>query len=172
MPPSLSRRFISSLYEIFLLIAIYAVAASASKTIFSLIGATMPTWLVQVIAFASVGVYFAYTWQKTGQSLAQKTWHLQVIRNQTPHQSPTAIQAWLRYCAAFCLGVLPALLFTQTFSASPNATLSFTLLIGAISMTLNWLALLGTSMLNQQRRALHEILSNTATLQQKNTEAP
>jgi hypothetical protein len=68
--------------------------------------------------------------------------------------------------------VLPALLFTQTFSASPNATLSFTLLIGAISMTLNWLALLGTSMLNQQRRALHEILSNTATLQQKNIAAP
>lgn len=165
--PSIPRRFAACLYEFVLLFGIYFITGGLVQVLFTLIGQKAPIWLTQVVIFLVFGYYFTYSWTKTGQTLAQKTWHIQV----TQLDGKTLLtrkQAWLRYVLSY-FGVLPALvlLYTQVHGrvSADGANASSVYIQVILFMTLNCLALLGTSLMNPQRRTIHEVMSSSQTVQ-------
>jgi uncharacterized RDD family membrane protein YckC len=166
--PAILRRFAASIYEFALLFGIYFIVGGLVQVAFALVGKTAPIWVLQITIFLAFGYYFTYSWTRAGQTLAQKTWHIQVTQvDGVKHV--THKQAWLRYVFSY-LGVLPALLllFTQTHGQTSaegdNAMVIYIQVI--LFMIINCLALLGTSLMNPQRRAVHEVLSGSRTIHQ------
>ena len=163
-PPSLARRLGASIYEFTLLFGIYFITGALVQVLFTLIGQSAPTWVIQLLIFGVLGWYFSHSWQKAGQTLAQRTWHIKVL-NMT-EQLPNAKQAWLRYLASY-LGILPGLLMALTLLAQKplnheNAGGFYIQMM--LILLINWLALMGTSLMNPKRRALHELLSGTRSV--------
>ena len=166
--PAIPRRFAASIYEFALLFGIYFIVGGLVQVAFTLIGQTAPIWVLQLVIFLAFGYYFTYSWTRSGQTLAQKTWHIQVTQADG-RSRVTQKQAWLRYIFSY-LGILPALLllFTQmhghTSVEGDNAMVIYIQVI--VFMVINCLALLGTSLMNPQRRAVHEVLSGSRTIHQ------
>ena len=166
--PAILRRFAASIYEFALLFGIYFIVGGLVQVAFELVGKTAPIWVLQITIFLAFGYYFTYSWTRAGQTLAQKTWHLKITQTDGCSRV-TNKQAWLRYAFSY-LNVLPALLLLltqmhgKTSAEGDNAMVVYIQVI--LFMTTNCLALLGTSLMNPQRRALHEILSNSRTIHQ------
>ncbi|TDR32406.1 RDD family protein [Hydromonas duriensis] len=164
--PSIPRRFAACLYEFVLLFGIYFITGGLIQVLFTLIGQKTPIWFTQLVIFLMFGFYFTYSWRKAGHTLAQKTWHIQVVQLDGKTLL-TNKQAWLRYILSY-FGVLPALLLLYTqihgqISASgDNATAVYIQTIGFLS--LNCVALLGTALMNSERRTIHEVLSETRSV--------
>ncbi|MGL4767580.1 MAG: RDD family protein [Formosimonas sp.] len=151
--PTFIRRLSASFYEFALLFGIYFITGLLVQALCGLLGQTAPRWLMQLVIFVAFGLYFSHSWQKAGQTLAQRTWRIKVLNSH--NQLPNAQQAWLRYIAAY-LGLLPALLILEFL---PHNNVHSIVLIA-----LNWLTLLGTAFMSPQRRALHEVISKTRSV--------
>ena len=167
-PPAILRRFAASIYEFALLFGVYFIVGGLVQVAFALVGKTAPIWMLQITIFLAFGYYFTYSSPRAAQTLARQTWHIQVTQADG-HTRVTHKQAWLRYVFSY-LGVLPALLllFTQmhgqTSAEGDNAMVIYIQVI--VFMTINCLALLGTSLMNPQRRSIHEVLSGSRTIHQ------
>jgi uncharacterized RDD family membrane protein YckC len=153
----------SSLYELALLFGIVFVTAMLVQTVLSVLNIQLPNWAHSLIAFTTMGLYIVYCWTRSGQTLAQRTWQLKTVR--MDGQLIGMGQAWLRYSLSY-LGVLPALLITWTQIHSqahmPSVATIFTL--SSTLALVNWLALLGTSLMHPSKLALHERLSKSRTI--------
>lgn len=164
--PTIARRFAASLYEFVLLFGIFFITGALIQLAFLFIGHAAPLWVLQVTVFITFGCYFTYSWTRSGQTLAQKTWHIRIIQADS-NAFLTTSQAWKRYVTGY-FGVFPALLllFTQIHHATAEQTSE---VYGQVVLFLfiNWIALLGTAWLNPERRAIHETLSNSRTVYQK-----
>jgi uncharacterized RDD family membrane protein YckC len=166
IPASIARKLWASIYEFALLFGICFLTAIVVQTILSLTHLTIPAWM-HTLLFALVnGAYFVYCWTRAGQTLAQRTWHLKVV-NQAGGL-PSLTQACVRYVLSY-LGILPAMLLTSTLMPNPSSlqqTQSFGMFAAvAVGLGLiNWLALLGTALLNTNRQTIHERASKTQTL--------
>lgn len=158
--PTLLRRAAANLYELALLFGIACITSFLWVIAFQLTGNQAPIWLLQIVIFFTFGFYFSYSWQKSGQTLAQKTWRIKVVN--TNQQLPNAKQAWLRYMTSY-LGLLPALFLITEFTHNHQENIKNTLFI-SLFFSLNWLALLGTSLTNTERQTLHERFSNTRSI--------
>lgn len=101
--PRLGQRFAALLYESVLLFGLLFFATALTHTLWPQ-GDSHP-WALRIILFVVLGVYFSYCWCASGQTLAMKTWHLQLV--QVNGQLPTWPKAVLRYVAAWIL-LLPA----------------------------------------------------------------
>ena len=158
-----SRRVWSSLYELALLFGINFVTAFVVQIALTLLHIQLPNWAHSLIFFIVMGAYFTYCWTHGGQTLAQRTWHLQVTNLSGNEISQT--QAWLRYTLAY-LGVIPAFLiaWTQIHTHTQNFSPSSIYAIAISLALINWLALLGTGLAHPQKIALHERLSATRTI--------
>lgn len=167
--PSIFRRFAACLYEFVLLFGIYFIAGIAVQILFTMMGQTAPSWVLQLTIFVAFAYYFVMSWTRAGQTLAQRTWHLKVTQADGV-QKLTTKQALLRYVFSY-FGILPALmiLYTQMHgSNSPSKDDMMVVYIQAIIfLTLNCLALLGTSLMNPERRTIHELISSSRTIQVK-----
>lgn len=164
--PSIFRRFAACLYEFVLLFGIYFITGIAVQIVFTMIGQAAPTWVLQLVIFLAFGYYFVYSWTRSGQTLAQKTWHLQVTQLDGVTRLTTK-QACLRYVFSY-FGILPALmiLYTQMYvgDAPTKDNMMVVYVQAIIFSTLNCLALLGTSLMNPDRRTIHELISNSRTI--------
>jgi uncharacterized RDD family membrane protein YckC len=109
--PSILRRLTSMLYECFLLgavIAVFFLLPQALIGVFSGV-AVLPS-VLWAHFFLLLLVYFSWFWVRGGQTLAMKTWRIQVVDTHGGTLRP--MQAVLRFCAAwfgiaFCgLGIL------------------------------------------------------------------
>lgn len=164
--PSIARRLGASAYEFVLLFGIFFIVGVLIQALQGLMGLQLPRWLQQIILFIAMGGYFAYCWRRGGQTLAQKTWHIQ-IQSASASTHPTISQSWMRYTAGALLGTLPALVLIQlVFFSSLVATVNTSVAFISVFLLLvtNWLALLGTSLLRRDRRALHEVISHTCSV--------
>ncbi|MFZ1890998.1 MAG: RDD family protein [Formosimonas sp.] len=164
--PTIARRFVASIYEFVLLFGLYFVTGLLVQSVGTMTGHTTPNWLTQILLYLIFGLYFKYCWTRSGQTLAQKTWHIRIL-NHNNSTLPSARQSWLRYTFAALIGCAPALLIVYTamnrlheFTYS-GVTVFFGLLF---CLVLNWLALLGTALLHRERRALHEVFSGTRSV--------
>ena len=99
------RRLTSMVYECFLLGAVIVVFFLLPQTLLGVFaGASVPPALLWIHFFMLLLVYFTWFWTRSGQTLAMKTWRVQLVDMNGGPLRP--MQAVLRYCAAwFGLGL-------------------------------------------------------------------
>ena len=102
--PSIKRRLICMVYESLLLAG---VAFFAGLLFLGVTGGAANGWLrhaFQVYLFLVIGLYFAGSWRRRGQTLAMKTWKLRLVGANGGRI--TLLQAMVRYvCAWPCLAL-------------------------------------------------------------------
>ena len=103
--PSMIKRLATSIYELFLLIAIWLIAAGLFIALFGDATVGIKRFLLQLFLWTMTGVYFVWCWKKSGQTLAMKTWKIQLVSQ--GGQPLTYKQLILRYTFA-SLGLLAA----------------------------------------------------------------
>lgn len=103
--PSMIKRLATSIYELLLLIAIWLIAAGLFIALFGDATVGIKRFLLQLFLWTMTGVYFVWCWKKSGQTLAMKTWKIQLVSR--GGQPLTYQQLILRYTFA-SLGLLAA----------------------------------------------------------------
>lgn len=103
--PTLFRRLAASVYELLLLIAIWLVCAGVFIAIFGDATAGLKRLALQLLLWNVTGAYFIRCWKQAGQTLAMKTWKLQIVSQDG--QALTYQQLCLRYVFA-SLGLVAA----------------------------------------------------------------
>jgi uncharacterized RDD family membrane protein YckC len=153
--PNLSRRLLCMVYEALLLFGVCFVAI----LIYSLIAhfvfgqaanSTEHQWLMQIYLFLVIGVYFCYAWRKGGQTLAMKTWGLQLIDPERA-QLPIA-KVIVRYCLAW-MWFLPGFLVATLLHFSMKNT--------ALAVAINMLVWMMTAVLSEDKQIFHDKLAKT-----------
>ncbi|WP_312567467.1 RDD family protein [Comamonas sp.] len=149
LAPSLRRRMACWLYESLLLFGVVFVGGLVLGAAGVLFGAPLAPRALQAMLFVVLGMYFAWFWSK-GQTLAMKTWHIQVVDK---HGRPlTRIRALARYALAW-LWLLPPLAVVTPFHL-PMAEVAV--------LTLGWIAVWAVlSRFHPQRQFLHDVLAGT-----------
>lgn len=114
LAPSFLKLGACLIYEALVTIALLLVSAAVFVLLFgNSTNGTKRYWM-QLFLFITVGVYFVWCWQKSGQTLAMQTWHLKLVNQDAHLLSLNA--AIVRYVLAsisfllFGLGFLWALL--------------------------------------------------------------
>ncbi|QXW19391.1 RDD family protein [Comamonas aquatica] len=147
--PSLRRRMACWLYESLLLFGVVFVGGIALGAAGVLFGTPLSPRTLQAMLFVVLGMYFAWFWSK-GQTLAMKTWHIQVV---DIHGRPlTRIRALARYALAW-LWLLPPLAMVAPFHL-PIAEVAV--------LTFGWVAVWALlSRFHPQRQFFHDVLAGT-----------
>ena len=96
--PPLIKRLAASIYELILLIAIWLIFAGIFVAIFGDATHGLKRFALQFLLWSITGAYFVRCWKQAGQTLAMKTWKLQVISRSG--LALTYQQLWLRYTLA------------------------------------------------------------------------
>ena len=106
---------------------------------------------LQVVLFLSIGVYFVFFWTRKGQTLAMKTWHIQLVNAQGgPIRQAQAVSRYLLSWIWF----LPALGVAHLAQLSTSTAIWTSLGLGVIAYALLALALPG-------QQFLHDLVCGT-----------
>jgi uncharacterized RDD family membrane protein YckC len=74
------RLMASFLYESLMIVSIWlAVVVLLTPVTFILPNPTIKNYVIQITILLILFVYFVWQWQKTGQTLATRTWHLAIL---------------------------------------------------------------------------------------------
>jgi uncharacterized RDD family membrane protein YckC len=149
--PTIRRRLMAMLYEVFLLfavemlaIALYMLVTLNSQHPVAKMG--MNVWLVLTAA-----AYFMFCWIDSGHTLAMKTWRLKVVKlgcKQVPFKA-----AALRF--VFSWGwILPALLVRAALGWHGKGETAVLLAVGIAAWAM-------TALLDKDRQFLHDRLAGT-----------
>lgn len=76
--PGIGRRLLSLVYEILLLIAVALLAGGAAAALAQITNPAHTRLFTRVIAIAACAAYFAWQWQRSGQTLPMKTWRMRL----------------------------------------------------------------------------------------------
>jgi uncharacterized RDD family membrane protein YckC len=106
---------------------------------------------LQLFLFVVLGIYFAGFWSRSGQTLAMKTWHIQLQR--PGGGVPSHARAVARYVASW-LWFVPAL--ASAHLSGMRSTLGFAVIVAAGMLAYAVLARLRTD-----RQFLHDVLCGT-----------
>jgi uncharacterized RDD family membrane protein YckC len=106
--------------------------------------------LLQVALFIGFGAYFSVCWSRTGQTLALKTWKLQLV--DAADRPPALARAVARYVLAYSLALPGAayIVWNQPSRAGGVAALAIGLLV-----------MLVPALFDPQRRLLHDRWTGT-----------
>ena len=96
--PSLLKCLASFLYECILVFAILFVAGFFYRAVFGDPQNDIQRHLSFIYSWLIAGIYFVYCWLKVGQTLAMKTWRVQLVNRQGEKLNKT--QAVTRYVFA------------------------------------------------------------------------
>lgn len=97
--PSIKKRIAVSLYEMLVLLGVWALGYLVPSLLIGLfLGTTMPEWLAFAHVYILFGFYFVWYWRKTGQTLAMQTWRVKLVNMQG--ELLTRDQALKRYAYA------------------------------------------------------------------------
>jgi len=95
---SIKRRFICLIYEAFLLAAVLFLAGLLVVGLHPAGRGGLLHLLYQLYLFTFAGVYFVWFWRHGGQTLAMKTWRIQLV---DISGGPVSVaKAWQRYTLA------------------------------------------------------------------------
>ncbi len=112
--PSLVRRMACWLYDGVLLFGVVFIAGYLFGTLTQTRNPMDNRYALQAFLFVVFGIYFVWLWSK-GQTLAMKTWHIQVVDRSG--QALSQRRALLRYLVSW-LWFLPALVSVAQFKLS------------------------------------------------------
>jgi uncharacterized RDD family membrane protein YckC len=76
--PNIGRRLLSLIYEILLLAAVMLLAGGTAAALAQITNPAYTRLLTQVITVAACAAYFAWQWQRNGQTLPMKTWRMRL----------------------------------------------------------------------------------------------
>jgi uncharacterized RDD family membrane protein YckC len=76
--PGIGRRLLSLIYEILLLAAVALLAGGAAAALAQVTNPAYTRLFTRVIAVAACAAYFAWQWQRSGQTLPMKTWRMRL----------------------------------------------------------------------------------------------
>lgn len=157
--PSLRRRMACWLYESLLLFGVVFVGGLVLGSAGVLFGTPLSPTVLQALLFLVLGAYFTWFWSK-GQTLAMKTWHIQVVDK---YGRPlTRIRALTRYALCW-LWLLPPLAVVAPFHL-PMAEV--------MVIVLGWVAVWALlSRFHPQRQFLHDVLAGTRLISAVSTPA-
>jgi len=147
--PTLMRRMACWLYEGMLLFGVVFIAGYLFSTLSQTKNAMDNRHALQAFIFVVFGIYFGWLWSK-GQTLAMKTWHIQVTDLQG--RPLTQGRALIRYLWSW-MWVMPPLLKAWLLSLSGGE---------ATGITVGWVvawALL--SRFHPRQQFLHDALAGT-----------
>jgi uncharacterized RDD family membrane protein YckC len=78
--PKFWRRVSCSLYEQLVLLGVIAFTFLLPNLALGILfGVSLPSWLTFFYLYAVLGIYFAWYWTKSGQTLAMQTWRVRMI---------------------------------------------------------------------------------------------
>lgn len=153
MAPSLRRRMACWLYESLLLSGVVFVGGLVLGSVGVLFGAPLSPTALQAVLFLVLGAYFAWFWNK-GQTLAMKTWHIQVVDKFG--RPINRVRALARYALCW-LWLLPPLAVLAPFHLP---------MMEVAVLTLGWVAVWALlSRFHPQRQFLHDVLAGTRLVQ-------
>ena len=96
--PSFFKRTAAIIYELFLLIAVFSIVTFLFILIFGDATEGLNHFALQVILWLVGGMYFVFSWVRTGQTLAMKTWRIKL--ESMGGESLSLNRATLRYVLA------------------------------------------------------------------------
>jgi uncharacterized RDD family membrane protein YckC len=128
--PGLRRRLAAMLYEGVVLFGVLMVSGLLFSTVTNQRHALQGRVELQGFLFAMLGLYFAWFWVHSGQTVAMKTWHVRVVRQDG--QPLGWRQALARYVLSW-LWFLPALGVTATLKLHSSGDYTLVLLAGMIA---------------------------------------
>lgn len=76
--PGIGRRLLSLIYEILLLIAVALLAGGVAAALAQITSPAHTRLFTRINGLAAVAAYFAWQWQRSGQTLPMKTWHMRL----------------------------------------------------------------------------------------------
>lgn len=154
MAPSLSRRLAAFIYEGVLLFGVvmlvgfvFAVAVDQKHALAHRQG-------LQASLFLALSTYFIWFWVRGGQTLAMKTWHVRVVRQDGLPLSLT--QAGVRYVMSW-LWLLPPLGLSWLAQWHTSGEISSLLAVWFIFYT-------GLTWLLPRHQALHDVICRTCII--------
>ena len=147
--PSLARRMACWLYEGMLMFGVVFIAGYLFGTLSQTRNAMDNRHALQAFLFVVFGIYLVWFWSQ-GQTLAMKTWNIQVVDR--VGQPITQARALLRYVLCW-LWFLPALAAVAPFKLSGSES---------VVIVAGWVAIWAIlSRLQPQRQFWHDVLAGT-----------
>ncbi|QRX84999.1 RDD family protein [Glaciimonas sp. PAMC28666] len=159
--PSLKRRFGSMMYEAMLLFGILFIAGLLFSTLLQQRNALYLRHGQQIWLFVVLTAYFVWCWSHGGQTLAMKTWRLQLVNKDG--SALNAKDAFMRYLLAW-LWFLPGLALAWAFGAHTWML--------AIIPILNFVVWSLTIYLDPKRQFLHDRLAGTKLIDMQKSMKP
>ncbi|MCY0913820.1 RDD family protein [Massilia antarctica] len=149
--PTLKRRLICMVYELFLLAAV----VMFGLLVFLLVTQKMSQSIIEhgrtVVLFLVPGAYFIYSWTDKGYTLAMKTWRIKLVK--VGYASVPLKAAVVRYLLAWGW-VLPALVICWRFHLTSKTEV-------AIALAINVALWAMTAFIYEDRQFLHDRLAGT-----------
>lgn len=149
--PGLRRRLAAFLYEGVLMFGLVMLVGLLYGGLTQQRHALRGSLGLQVVLFLAIGAYFVFFWTRNGQTLAMKTWHIQLLDAQGQRLSQQ--QALARYLLSW-LWFVPALLVAHLMPLSTTSSIMSALGAGILVYGLLSFALPG-------RQFLHDVLCRT-----------
>jgi len=147
--PSLARRMACWLYEGMLMFGVVFIAGYLFGTLSQTRNAMDNRHALQAFLFVVFGIYLVWFWSQ-GQTLAMKTWNIQVVDH--VGQPITQARALLRYVLCW-LWFLPALAAVAPFKLSGSES---------VVIVAGWVAIWAIlSRLQPQQQFWHDVLAGT-----------
>lgn len=149
--PSLKRRLICLVYELFLLTAVVMFALFVFLFVTQKMQGPVQEYGRQVVLFLASGAYFIHSWTGSGHTLAMKTWRIKLVK--VGHARVPFGTAVLRYVLAWGW-VFPALAASWALGLHSKTQIGVAL---AINVAL-WAM---TALLDRNGQFLHDRLAGT-----------
>jgi len=109
LPATLARRALALIYEALLLTAVVFLGSLPFVMFVNIADHGIVRMLFQLYLVALTGLYFAWQWRRSGQTLAMKTWHMRLV---TRTGAPLA---WGQALKRFAFALPGTLLFGAGF---------------------------------------------------------
>ncbi|MEY4909260.1 MAG: hypothetical protein RL260_2978 [Pseudomonadota bacterium] len=128
--PGLRRRMAAMLYEAVVLFGVLMVSGLLFSPLTDQRHALQGRVELQVFLFGMLGLYFTWFWTHSGQTVAMKTWHVRVVR-----QDGRPLGGWnalVRYTLSW-LWFLPALGVAAMLKLHTSGEYMLALLVGVVA---------------------------------------
>lgn len=149
--PGLARRFACFLYEGVLLFGVVMAAGLVYSIATNQRHALVGTGGMRAFLFAVLGVYFVWFWSRHGQTLAQRTWRMQLLTRQGRPPGPG--RALLRYLLSW-MWFIPALMALEVSGLKGTAPTMAALIAGVAAYA-------ALSRIHPTRQYLHDLVCGT-----------
>jgi uncharacterized RDD family membrane protein YckC len=151
LAPSLARRMACFVYEGVLLFGVLMIAGYLYSSLTQQRHALAGRHGLQAFLFVVLGIYFAWFWSRSGQTVAMKAWHLRLVGRDGA--SVSQARALVRYLLSW-LWFMPALTALYLSGLHGLAAIFGLLLAGVVVYA-------GLSRLHPERQFWHDAICGT-----------